>query len=111
MSGMIPLRESCYILMESSAPYVVGVNPNSPQNPHTAIASGGSDIGNIDTSPPVEAYVLYGGVIGGPDKTDRFWDVRSDWVQGEVSCVSRLTSTRYSCLSFSRLHSTTTPLY
>jgi endoglucanase len=32
----------------------------------------------------VEAYVLYGGVVGGPDSQDRFWDIRSDWVQGEV---------------------------
>jgi endoglucanase len=66
-------------------PYVVGVNPNSPQNPHSAIASGGSDLSNINTSPAVEAYVLYGGVVGGPDNADQFWDVRSDWVQGEVS--------------------------
>jgi len=54
-------------------PYVVGVHPNAPINPHSAPASGGDDIGNIDHSPPKEANVLYGGVVGGPDKQDRFF--------------------------------------
>ncbi|KAI0248718.1 glycoside hydrolase family 9 protein [Lactifluus subvellereus] len=68
-----------------SAPYIVGSNPNSPVNPHSAMASGGNDIRNIDTSPPQEAYVLYGGVVGGPDKNDRFYDIRSDWPETEVA--------------------------
>ncbi|THV08695.1 9 glycosyl hydrolase [Dendrothele bispora CBS 962.96] len=68
-----------------SVPYVVGVNPNSPSNPHSAMASGGDDIGNIDTVPEKEAYVLYGAVIGGPDKRDRFFDIRSDWPETEVA--------------------------
>ncbi|KAL5508435.1 hypothetical protein ACEPAH_6054 [Sanghuangporus vaninii] len=66
-----------------SCPYVVGSSLNSPQNPHSAIASGGSDISNIDTDPPQEAYVLYGAIVGGPDKRDRFYDIRSDWPQTE----------------------------
>ena len=32
----------------------------------------------------MEAYVLYGGVVGGPDKDDKYWDIHSDWVQAEV---------------------------
>lgn len=68
-----------------SAAYVVGANPNSPQNPHSAMASGGSDINSIDTSPPQEAYVLYGAVPGGPNVHDRFWDIRSDWPETEVA--------------------------
>lgn len=67
------------------APYVVGVNPNSPQNPHSALASGGNDISHIDTVPEQEAYVLYGAVVGGPDKHDKFWDIRSDWPETEVA--------------------------
>lgn len=66
-----------------SVPYVVGSNPNSPQNPSSAMASGGTDIQNIDTSPPQEAYVLYGAVVGGPDIHDVFYDIRSDWPQTE----------------------------
>ncbi|KAH9960515.1 glycoside hydrolase family 9 protein [Russula dissimulans] len=68
-----------------SAPYVVGSNPNSPANPHSAMASGGNDISNIDTSPPQEAYVLYGAVVGGPTEKDKFYDIRSDWPQTEVA--------------------------
>jgi endoglucanase len=49
------------------------------------MASGGNDIGQIDTSPKQEAYVIYGAVVGGPDKSDRYYDIRSDWVESEVS--------------------------
>ncbi|KDQ64704.1 glycoside hydrolase family 9 protein [Jaapia argillacea MUCL 33604] len=68
-----------------SAPYVVGANPNSPTNPHSAMAAGGQDITKIDTSPPQEAYVIYGAVVGGPDKKDNFWDIRSDWPETEIA--------------------------
>jgi len=68
-----------------AAPYIVGSNPNSPSNPHSAMASGGNDIGQIDTFPIQEKWVLYGAVVGGPDKRDNFFDIRSDWVQVEVA--------------------------
>lgn len=79
-----PLSSSCAFHSTLVAPYVVGSNPNSPANPHSAMASGGNDIDHIDTSPPQEAYVLYGGVVGGPDQKDRFYDIRSDWPETEV---------------------------
>ncbi|KAF8519068.1 Six-hairpin glycosidase-like protein [Gautieria morchelliformis] len=53
-----------------SAPYLVGSNPNSPSNPHLALAS---------------AYVLYGGVVGGPDCNDNFYDIRRYWPETEIS--------------------------
>ncbi|KAI0332432.1 Six-hairpin glycosidase [Cubamyces sp. BRFM 1775] len=76
-----------------SVPYVVGTHPNSPHNPHSALATGYAPPGNaslsapdnLDSDPPQEAYVLYGGVVGGPASDDRFWDLRSDWVQNEVA--------------------------
>lgn len=55
------------------------------------MASGGNDVGDIDTVPEKMAYVLYGAVVGGPDIHDRFFDIRSDWPQTEASS---LTSTR-----------------
>ena len=67
--------------------YVVGINPNSPQNPHSAPVSGGTDIDHINDQPPTEAHVLYGAVVGGPDKDDKYWDIRSDWAQTEVRTV------------------------
>jgi endoglucanase len=72
----------------TAAPYIVGSNPNSPVNPHSALASGGDDINHIDTSPPQEAYVLYGAVVGGPDQKDRFYDIRSDWPETEVRVMA-----------------------
>jgi len=68
-----------------SMPYIVGVNPNSPVNPHSAMASGGTDISNIDTNPINETHILYGAVVGGPDRHDKFWDIRSDYPQTEVA--------------------------
>jgi endoglucanase len=64
---------------------MVGMHPNSPQNPHSAPASGGDNIGDIRNDPPVPAHVLYGAVVGGPLENDQFWDWRDDWVQTEVS--------------------------
>jgi hypothetical protein len=51
------------------------------------MASGGDDISKIDTVPQQEAYVLYGAVVGGPDKKDRYFDIRSDWVESEVGAL------------------------
>ena len=68
------------------AVYLVGMHPNSPQNPHSAPASGGDNIGDIRNDPPVPAHVLYGAIVGGPLENDQFWDWRDDWVQTEVSC-------------------------
>lgn len=66
-------------------PYIVGTNPNSPKNPHSALASGASpaDIDQLNTVPAEEAYVLYGALLGGPDRQDRFFDIRSDWPETE----------------------------
>ena len=75
-----------FVAQSRTVPYIVVINPNSPSNPHSALATGASpqDIANINTVPEHEAYVLYGGIVGGPDKNDRFWDLRGDWVQSEV---------------------------
>jgi len=68
-----------------NVPYVVGLHPNSPLNPHSAQASGGNNINDIDHSPPTEAYVLYGAMVGGPDSNDQFYDERGDYDQTEVA--------------------------
>jgi endoglucanase len=49
------------------------------------MASGGDDVTTIDTDPVNTTYTLFGAVIGGPDKVDRFFDIRSDWPQTEVA--------------------------
>lgn len=71
--------------LQHLVPYVVGMNPNSPSNPHSAPASGGNDSGKVDNAPPEELHILYGAVVGGPDSSDQFYDIRSDWPQTEVA--------------------------
>ena len=73
-------------------PYVVGTHPNSPSNPHSALATGynppSGDLSapdDLSAVPAREAHVLYGAVVGGPDARDRFWDLRADWAQGEAA--------------------------
>ncbi|EIW66456.1 endoglucanase [Tremella mesenterica] len=68
-----------------SSVYIVGMHPNSPQNPSSAPASGGDNIEDVRNDPPVEAHVIYGGMVGGPLRNDKFWDWRDDWVQTEIA--------------------------
>ncbi|CAO1617280.1 unnamed protein product [Parajaminaea phylloscopi] len=63
--------------------YQVGLHPNSPTNPHSALAAGGNDLQHINTVPAVEAHVLYGAVVGGPNDDDDYYDLRDDYDQSE----------------------------
>jgi endoglucanase len=72
-----------------NAVYVVGQHPNSAQNPQSALASGGDNPKEIDFSPMQEAHVLYGGVVGGPDTNDNYYDERGNWQQTEVALDSQ----------------------
>ncbi|KAG0057300.1 hypothetical protein BGZ83_000090 [Gryganskiella cystojenkinii] len=81
------LNQVNYLLGDNpeKTPYIVGVHPNSPINPHSAQASGGVSTDTIDSVPTNEKYTIYGALVGGPDKNDRFQDQRSDWRQNEVA--------------------------
>ncbi|CAG8547719.1 5358_t:CDS:2, partial [Scutellospora calospora] len=78
------LSQIDYILGKNpiNTPYVVGVHPNSPQNPHHAGAHGGTDVSNLN-NPPQTQHVLYGAIVGGPNKNDQFSDSRADYVETE----------------------------
>lgn len=87
-----------------SVPYIVGSNPNSPTNPHDAKSSGGNNIEAIDTDPETSARTLYGAVVGGPNKDDKYWNIRSDWPETEVAIdynAPFLSLAAYSVLSAS----------
>ncbi|KAF9928303.1 hypothetical protein FBU30_002477 [Linnemannia zychae] len=81
------LKQIEYLLGDNpeKTPYVVGVHPNSPINPHSAPATGALNDNDINNIPKQERWTLYGALVGGPDKNDRFEDVRSDWRQTEVA--------------------------
>ena len=84
---MVCLHVSYYLLELNQLPavYLVGSHPNSPQNPHSALAAGGTNINKIRTSPQNEAHVLYGALVGGPLESDKFWDYRDDYIETEVA--------------------------
>ncbi|KAG0374011.1 hypothetical protein BGX24_010954 [Mortierella sp. AD032] len=81
------VRQVRYLLGDNpeKTPYIVGVHPNAPTNPHSALAAGGRSTESIDTDPVKEAHILLGALVGGPDKNDRFQDQRSNWRQNEVA--------------------------
>ncbi|KAF9960433.1 hypothetical protein BGZ72_006969 [Mortierella alpina] len=81
------LKQLRYLLGENpeKTPYVVGIHPNSPINPHSAQASGGNSTDTINTFPVKEAHVLFGAVVGGPDVKDQFLDIRDGWAHTEVA--------------------------
>ncbi|CAI2169163.1 11483_t:CDS:2 [Funneliformis geosporum] len=62
-------------------PYIVGVHPNSPKDPHHSGAHGGTDINN----PRENMHILYGSIVGGPGKNDKYKDDRKDYKQSEVA--------------------------
>ncbi|CAB4442977.1 unnamed protein product [Rhizophagus irregularis] len=70
-----------YLLGNNPAkiPYVIGVHPNSPQNPHHSGAQGGNDMNGPTLN------ILYGGIVGGPDKHDDYEDKRPNYIQSEVA--------------------------
>src|SRR5262249_45901745 len=63
--------------------YVIGFGANAPRNPHhrTAHGSWADDI----SSPTDSVHTLYGGMVGGPDQSDSYADVRTDYVKNEVA--------------------------
>ena len=75
LSLLYHFSQYCFLVL-----YVVGMNHSSPRNPHPTTASGGNDPKNANISPPTEAYVLYCAVVGGPDKKDKYYDLRDDWI-------------------------------
>lgn len=81
------LKQLNYAMGENpmKAVYVVGQHPNSPQNPHSAMSSGGDDIKHINSVPSTEAHVFYGALVGGPDMNDKFYDLRDDYPETEIA--------------------------
>ncbi len=61
--------------------YITGISENSVKYPHHAAASGLSDANDKSS----HKYVLYGALVGGPDKNDKHKDVTADYQYNEVS--------------------------
>ena len=73
-----------YALGSSGRSFVCGFGENPPVNPHHRTAHG-SATDNIG-EPSVNAHILYGALVGGPDSNDGYSDDRSNYVNNEVAC-------------------------
>src|SRR5690606_26514592 len=63
--------------------YVVGFGVNPPTKPHHRTAHGSwADASKV---PEESRHILYGALVGGPDKTDKYVDNRDDFVMNEVA--------------------------
>lgn len=63
--------------------YIVGFGNNPPSQPHHRTAHG--SWANSKTNPEKTRHILYGALIGGPDKNDNFIDERSNFKMTEVA--------------------------
>ena len=73
-----------YALGSSGRSFVVGYGENSPKNPHHRTAHG-SYTNNIG-DPADNRHILYGALVGGPNRDDSYSDDRNNYVNNEVAC-------------------------
>jgi hypothetical protein len=63
--------------------YVVGFGNNPPINPHHRTAHG--SLFNTMSIPDKPSFVLYGALVGGPDRNDNYTDDRANYKTTEVA--------------------------
>ncbi len=73
-----------YALGSSGRSFVVGFGENAPKNPHHRTAQG-SYCDNMN-EPQAARHTLYGALVGGPNSSDGYTDVVSDYTSNEVAC-------------------------
>ncbi|MBN2736203.1 MAG: glycoside hydrolase family 9 protein [Spirochaetales bacterium] len=80
------LKQCNYILGDnpSHRSYVIGFGQKSPRNAHHRAAHG-SWYDNIK-DPPESRHILFGALVGGPDKSDSYIDDRENYEMNEVAC-------------------------
>ncbi|MGB7581577.1 MAG: glycoside hydrolase family 9 protein [Sedimentisphaerales bacterium] len=80
------VRQIKYILGDNprAGSYIIGFGANYPQYPHHRTAHG-SWANSIDT-PSQTRHVIQGAMVGGPDSSDNYQDVRSNYTENEVAC-------------------------
>ncbi len=73
-----------YALGSTGRSFVCGFGENYPVNPHHRNAQG-SYCDNMNT-PSTARHTLYGALVGGPDSSDSYQDVVSNYTNNEVAC-------------------------
>jgi hypothetical protein len=79
------VRQADYVLGEnpSNRSFVVGFGVNPPTRPHHRTAHG-SWADNL-AIPEESRHILYGALVGGPGKDDKYADSRQDYIMNEVA--------------------------
>jgi len=86
LMGDNPLKRSYIVGFGSTTPGVgaqVGGSAVAASHPHHADAHG--SLTNNQDDPPVDRHILWGGLVGGPDATDKHNDLTTDFVLNEVA--------------------------
>lgn len=63
--------------------YVIGFGNNSPQHPHHRTSHG--SWADSQSSPANHRHILYGALVGGPNKSDNYTDSINDYISNEVA--------------------------
>lgn len=80
------VRQINYMLGDnpSQRSFVVGFGTNPPINPHHRTAHGGW-ANNLQGNPTNNRHILYGALVGGPDRSDAYVDDRGNYITNEVA--------------------------
>ena len=73
-----------YALGSTGRSFVVGYGVNPPEHPHHRTAQG--SWANNMSEPNYHRHILYGALVGGPDASDGYTDMVSDYCKNEVAC-------------------------
>ena len=74
-----------YMLGSTGRSFVVGFGENAPERPHHRTAHGGWE-NNLNGEPKQHRHTLVGALVGGPNSSDGYNDVITDYVANEVAC-------------------------
>lgn len=78
------VAQTNYALGSTGFSYMIGYGDSYPQSPHHRTAHG-SWSNNIN-DPATARHTLYGALVGGPNSSDGYTDVTTDYVCNEVAC-------------------------
>ena len=78
------LQQVNYALGSTGRSFVVGFGENPPEHPHHRTAHG--SWADNQNEPANHRHTLYGALVGGPDASDNYRDVVSDYNMNEVAC-------------------------
>ena len=73
-----------YALGSSGRSFVIGFGENPPEHPHHRTAHG--SYADNQNEPANHRHTLFGALVGGPDASDNYRDVVSDYNMNEVAC-------------------------